>query len=912
MIASEVPNLNQEHLVKELQGAFFEAGIELENQGQPSESQITDTPDLSGISGVDICEPNLRETVSIDRESRWEAFENDRYEAWKARDRLEIWGDQPGLGKTTNVSHGAASRGDAHVLYLPKHENCREFETDSNKPSIDLHLKGPKQPRADSCMDAKVEGKQCQDHKEGCPTMCPIFSELSRSNPLKQRFETLSSERGPQEAHRVLDLGGEPWHESQCDWQKQWDDLDNANRIVTVHNYLTVEPVTLTGLNIIDDIQTLLEEDQELTASQLGAVAETLQSFRDDVAIPDLIGETSRFVEDLIELLDPERGDDDQPELSTLDPPSFEVESCSWVTRRLTDEIDPTAEALAWVKHAYREMLLYDVVERDGILQATINLEAWDHTPLALDVIFVAAMEAGLSEKSVRRTIDRYPGVEQCPNCGEVSTFGISSGFQIGEGDDYFTENPEEGWAGYHKCEKCGWDEHNDPLTADVGELPRAIAWIDEDRNSDSQGPPKYNLNYRLLPLASDLPDPETTLILDATPTIEKYALLFGLAVDDVVITGDEPGDLNAHITQIVNGQYHRSTIARSEKGGQSLRKRINKVIRLIEDKHNTTLVVGHRRNEDLYELGESEWMYFYAGRGLDRPDSDAVVIVGAPHPNEADLKRDARLLTMDQDAICLGGEEHSLRRNEEGELAANPPITQSYFYEDGNGKGRSADTKGYTGLVGELFQDAREKELVQLAHRVRPIIADQTKYIYLLTNVPTDLPIDTLATMDEFVQPISGQIDIPEGAITLLDQCCEIMDEDRDRFKDNWFREWNELSFGNTASEFHALSEEVDTMPNRSERTIRSWLNQLDEAGLMERSDEYSQGVGEIFQADFPALKQALLILSNNGYFNVDETRRLVRELKTADNIQEWVGWVKETFEFPFPDDRVTPQSDK
>jgi len=357
-INSEVPDIDRAYLVKELRGAFFAAGIDLDIQARSLE--VTTGPDVSDISGIQMCEPNLREPVSINRESRWEDFENDRYEAWKNRDCLEIWGDQPGLGKTTNVSRGAARRDDAHVIYLPKHENCREFETDPNKPSIDLHLKGPKQPTADSCMDAKVEKKQCQDHNEGCPTMCPIFSELSESEPLRQRFETLFLERGPQEAHRVLDLAEKSWHDSQCDWQKQWDDLDNANRIVTVHNYLTIEPVTSTGLNIIDDIQTLLNEDQELTASDLGAVAETLQSFRDEVAIPDLIDEMIRFIDELIEILEPERGHDSDPELSALDPPVFEVESCPWVNRRLTDKVDPIAEALAWVKHAYREMLLYN------------------------------------------------------------------------------------------------------------------------------------------------------------------------------------------------------------------------------------------------------------------------------------------------------------------------------------------------------------------------------------------------------------------------------------------------------------------------------------------------------------------------------------------------------------------------
>ena len=56
---------------------------------------------------------------------------------------------------------------------------------------------------------------------------------------------------------------------------------------------------------------------------------------------------------------------------------------------------------------------------------------------------------------------------------------------------------------------------------------------------------------------------PAQPVVLDATATPAKVAALYGADQDDVAVYGDEQHALeNCHITQILDGQYHHSTLA--------------------------------------------------------------------------------------------------------------------------------------------------------------------------------------------------------------------------------------------------------------------------------------------------------------------------------------------------------------
>ncbi|MFC6975103.1 hypothetical protein ACFQL1_11215 [Halomicroarcula sp. GCM10025709] len=523
-------------------------------------------------------------------------------------------------------------------------------------------------------------------------------------------------------------------------------------------------------------------------------------------------------------------------------------------------------------------------VDKSGELQTYYDAD--DETPFYLDSIFMAAAVAGLPEDSVRRAIGASPGVEQCPRCGEGSKYNKGQIENIFTKESYQTQRYVN--TSYHSCGECGWSEKNDLLTEGDIELPRANIWIQKD--DPDKLDPIHKFIYRQLPLVDDLPNPSQTVILDATPVPEAYALLFQINPDDITVTGEEPVELNATITQIVDGQYHRGTIANDERG-KSLQDRLQRGIDALSAQHNRVIVVGHQKAKEYFEVPiNAEWISFHSGRGLDFPKHDAVIIIGAPHTRTKDFVEDAKLLAMDQNAVRLGGEEHSTRRDTE----VSEPVYRKYYYRDSSGMGRAVPTKSYKGLVGKLFRNRRENEIVQLAHRIRPTIADEEKQIYLLTNVPTELPVDNLVTLPELTEPVYHQLDITEGAVRLLELCVQQAEEGRAAEKNRWFNEWDENTLQHTVSGFHEFATSQKDGLDVEERTIRNYIKELQSLGIVEEG-EYIQREGRTYDFDIATSKKALLILTNNTDFEVDTVRRLAEIVDSANESTEWIEWVSE-----------------
>lgn len=76
--------------------------------------------------------------------------------------------------------------------------------------------------------------------------MCPVYSALDADDPLRIAFDVLASSVGVQKAHTILELSDEDWHGKKCEWMQQWDRIENAERVVTVHNYSTLKPFAST------------------------------------------------------------------------------------------------------------------------------------------------------------------------------------------------------------------------------------------------------------------------------------------------------------------------------------------------------------------------------------------------------------------------------------------------------------------------------------------------------------------------------------------------------------------------------------------------------------------------------------------------------------------------------------------
>ena len=517
------------------------------------------------------------------------------------------------------------------------------------------------------------------------------------------------------------------------------------------------------------------------------------------------------------------------------------------------------AEPIARAKLAYNETVIDRM--RGG------RWEAGDE-PLCFDAVIALAVRAGLDSGPAHRAIAAPAELDYCPVC----TADLS------------------GFNGKRVCEGCGWDEENALLVRPDDERARAKARLVPAEERDGGDPV---VEYRTLPLPSELPAPEDTLVLDATPRLRVIGALFGVAPEDIVVTGNEPRQLNATITQVSNGQYHRSTIARDDEYGERLREKHQRWIDHRSELCEKFLVVSHKSNRRFYDLPDNaEWMHFHAARGLDRSDYDGVVVIGAPHPNIEALRRDAELLAMHRDDVPVGGEEHSTRRD-----APNPPIYRKLLYADENGDGRGVPTKHYTGLVGEMFRGGRGDELVQVGHRVRPGQADtdDEKFIDLLTNVPTELPIDHFVPLEEVTDPIQAMLPVTEGAVRLLGHVLDATTGDGpDGFRPGELvEEHGDGSVANKAAGYHRLAKLCgETGPSGDpikQRTVRNWIHELEALGLL-TPDEYEQRRGVSYTADISTSKRALQVLSSNGGFEVALKRRLASLATEADSGLAWL----------------------
>lgn len=834
------------------------------------------------------CEPPAADTRPFDTETRREALHTHRYDQFINTHGPVLWGDEAGVGKTTNAGIAAGERDRPHAILFDKHEKAREYQKDDVTPDGYVHLKGGAQKREPRCMDADHADEDCPDHGHtaNCPAMCPVY-DLPEEHDVRERYEFLVEELGPVQAHTILgdDL---PEHDEDgnCAWLEQFDEVHSADRIVGVHEYQLLKTVREHRTEgprdvIIDESPRTLGDDRTLTVEGLVRLANRLEQLANLGTTPDALAPLAEFGQTLVDFL---TDNSDAETLGDLEAPEIGAET-------ITVEVDPTdppadvdpddirtdtvKESVGMPGEGYRERETH-VVERDLLdealaqakltyTEATIRKmknDEWKGEPLAVDALLAAAAEAGLDDRAARRAIaapDTLDGT--CPRCGGDLAERDGARLCHGEGEG----------------DGCGWHEDEDRLVGRHAPIARAHAYRDAN-----------TLVYRRLPDEDDLPtDP---LILDATATPEKVAGLYNVPVDDVELQGDDALDANLRLTQVLDGQYHFGTLKQSP----TARERVEQTVEKLANTHENPLVVGRRKALHLLDIPDDvETLHYHGARGLNYDECDAVVCIGAPHPRVDDLQRQADLLAQDHPDLRVGGDEHSTRWE-----CANPPVYRKLRYRDEQGGGRAVATKHYTGLTGALFRETREKELEQVVHRIRPLLADETKHAYLLTNVPTDLPVDEVCAFDELADPLHALFPVDDRA---LDLAAAVRDAAAGDVPDGFRAETlvervggeqadGAVTFNVEALHRLATLEGFDV----SERTVRRWTDDLVDVGLL-HPGEYESRAGVPYSAEISTLTQALSVLSCNESVEVAFRRRLAALAAEADSARAWLQRARE-----------------
>jgi len=857
--------------------SWFQGIDHLQDLGFDIPTLVPSTPEAGAANSqwtVEECEPPQRDGEVFEREQRWDELQGERFDDVLEHDGIDLWGDEAGAGKTTNAALGALERDHGHVIYFDKHEKAREFIKDDFEggqfqDAEYYHLKGGEQKRHGHCMDADHADEDCPEHghPSNCPSMCPVY-DLDPEHETRQAYEALVREVGPNKAHQILGLhetGEHEWHGEECAWQAQYSAVENEPFVVGVHPYVIQKSVRETGLNIIDETPDLHSHETTAGPTELTRIANTLERIADLRARDDPVGHTARelarFTRDVVDVItDVENVDG----LEDLTAPTvtwnayqaYDDAAGNYLEREEPEEDWQLAEALAKAKVAHGETVL-NRMQNDN----------WEGTPISIDAVLAAAVEAGLDEEPVMQAVALSPIIDDCPWC--------------------HSELEHHNGARCCASEDCDWHEGEHALIHQGAEPARASAWFATDPTDAIVA-----LRYRELPLTSELPEPGDTLVLDATSTPDKVATLFGVDREEVRVAADDPLEIpNLHTTQVLDGQYHAGTIRSALEDDGTLATRIQRAIDTAADVHEKPLYIAKGDLIPEFDFPDhGEVLHYHATRGLNRNDCDAVMCIGAPHPDVEDLRRDAQLLAMARDDVDAGGAEHSTRRG-----AENPPVYRKLHYEDDDGRGRAVPTKHYTGMVGTLFRESREKELVQALHRIRPLIADEPKHAYLLTNVPTEIPVDELATFRELADPLEAMIDVPTGAVDLLKATHDVVAGDGPNgFRPGQLVEERDGVVANKVDGYHRLAQLSGL--DVSKRTVYNWVNALEEVGLLQ-PERYEQHAGVSYAVDTATLKSALSVLSNNGGFKVAAVRRFRRIIAESASGLDWLEWARDVF---------------
>jgi hypothetical protein len=826
-----------------------------------------------GQYAVETCTPPTHDPEPFDAAEYWGRLQGEQYDETLAHDGPTVWADPAGAGKTTNGILGALDRDRGTAALFDKHEKAQEVQADDALPEEygPFHLKGGEQKRDAVCMDADHADEPCPEHGDpaNCPSMCPVY-DLGSDDPLRQRYDTLARELGDVRAHLALgeDLPGHD-EDGACPWYEQFAAVEDADHVVGVHEYQTLQTVRDDRDILIDESPASLQSTDRVGVEGLVRAANTLADLGETLARDDPTAYTATrlagFVRDLVDAL---TTPDAPTDLGTVGAPmpvwtAYETHGDAaghYVKREEPDEDWQVGEALAKAKVAYTETVV-DRIERD----------AWEGTPLCMDAILTAAAAAELPTDAILQAVAIPSVIDECPWCG---------------GDLAYANGARCCASG-----SCGWDERENTLTRKGGERARAQARLDPGSEDDAAG-----LVYEHLPLVSDLPEEPT--ILDATATPAKIAPIYGVGREAIATFGDTPLDANMRVTQVLDGQYHASTIraAMTDDEGDvlpreewgTLADRIQTAIDTAGDLHDRPLFLVKQGLKPFFEFPEhGEVLHYHAARGLNREECDAVMSIGGPHPNIEDLQREGELLAQGTDRR-VGGEEHSTRRG-----APNPPVYRKLRYEDDAGRGRAVPTKHYTGLVGDLFREAREKELEQAIHRARPLLAEDSVDVYLLTNVPTAVPVDEVCTFEELADPLAAMLPVREGALELLAAVEGALQREFDGFRPEALVEQrDDGTVANKVAEYHRLARLAGM--DVTERTVRNYVDDLEAVGLLQ-PEVYEPRAGVSYSTDVATLKTALSILSGNAGFEVAAVRRVAALAASADGTLEWLRWARE-----------------
>jgi hypothetical protein len=256
---------------------------------------------------------------------------------------------------------------------------------------------------------------------------------------------------------------------------------------------------------------------------------------------------------------------------------------------------------------------------------------------------------------------------------------------------------------------------------------------------------------------------PPHVIWLDATGDAHLYEAAFGRPVEVV----DATPEFRGRVFQVYDRANGKSTLL-DEKGSarEEPLRQLKAQIAAIAGRYVRPAVITFqgvveavrvvdaggptRTTTDAHGLpqpteGELSSAHFYAARGTNQfQECDAIIIAGTPQAPRTGLERAARMLFFERMAPFQ---------------TAWSTAVRAYAYTDPvDGLGRGYPVSGFwgDGDLQAVLWSVREAEIIQAAHRGRPVLRPVD--IWLLTNLPLpELPPDRLLSLQELLAAPAG-----------------------------------------------------------------------------------------------------------------------------------------------------------
>ena len=246
---------------------------------------------------------------------------------------------------------------------------------------------------------------------------------------------------------------------------------------------------------------------------------------------------------------------------------------------------------------------------------------------------------------------------------------------------------------------------------------------------------------------------PGHVIWLDATANRTLYQQCFQR---NIKIVDPEPRSVG-HIYQVYGRQYGKTSLFNvkqtEEEGrvvsGTRYTGQVEKTIQRIVQDHNykaPALITFKDMPQVSSMFRDMAHGHFYAARGTNQFEGcDSLFVVGTPQPSTRDVQNIARMLYFERDRAFADVWTTSERR---------------YRYDDGSDKVWTGPASGFWADddLQSVLASVREAELEQAAHRARPL--HRNVDVWLITNLPTNLPLDGLYSLSEiFGTPLGTSV---------------------------------------------------------------------------------------------------------------------------------------------------------